>query len=436
MNALNETHDLARTSWVASANAPGCDFPIQNLPFGAFRPRGDGAEPMIGVAIGDQILDVTAVAPFVDTAARDAAAACASPHLNDLMALGPAAWTALRRALSRLLSDPGARERVERFLTPMTQAELFVPARIGNYTDFFASIFHATNAGKLFRPDNPLNPNYKYVPVAYHSRASSVRASGTPVRRPLGQAKGPDDPAPVYRASRALDYELEFGFYIGTPSRLGEPVPIGEAGSHVFGFCLLNDWSARDIQAWESQPLGPFLGKSFLTSVSPWVVTAEALAPYRVKAYARPDGDPAPLPHLNDAGDQASGGLDVTFEVLLATEKMRAADAAPFRLSKSSFATIYWTVAQMVAHHTSNGCNLEIGDLMGSGTCSGPQDESRGCLLELTSRGRNPIALPNGETRAFLQDGDEVIFRAHCERPGRARIGFGECRGIVAPALG
>ena len=435
MNALNETHDPARTSWVASANAAGCDFPIQNLPFGAFRPRGDDAEAMIGVAIGDQILDVAAVAPFVDAAARDAAAACASSHLNDLMALGPAAWSALRRALSRLLSDPGSRERIERFLTPMAQAELFVPARIGNFTDFFASIFHATNAGKLFRPDNPLNPNYKYVPVAYHSRASSVRPSGTPVRRPLGQAKGPDDPAPVYRASRALDYELEFGFYIGTPSVQGEPVPIGQAGEHVFGFCLLNDWSARDIQAWESQPLGPFLGKSFLTSVSPWVVTAEALAPYRIKAYARPDGDPAPLLHLNDAGDQASGGLDITFEVLLATEKMRAAGAAPFRLSKSSFATIYWTVAQMVAHHASNGCNLEIGDLMGSGTCSGPQDESRGCLLELTSRGRNPIALPNGETRGFLQDGDEVIFRAHCEGAGHARIGFGECRGVITPAL-
>jgi fumarylacetoacetase len=435
MNALNETHDPARTSWVVSASAPGCDFPIQNLPFGAFRPRHDGADPMIGVAIGDQILDVAAVAPFVDTAARDAAAACAAPHLNDLMALGPAAWSALRRALSRLLSDPGARERVARFLTPMAQAELFVPARIGNYTDFFASIFHATNAGKLFRPDNPLNPNYKYVPVAYHSRASSVRASGTPVRRPLGQAKGPDDPAPVYRASRALDYELEFAFYIGKPSAQGEPVPIGQAGSHVFGFCLLNDWSARDIQAWESQPLGPFLGKSFLTSVSPWVVTAEALAPYRIKAYPRPDGDPAPLPHLNDAGDQASGGLDISFEVLLATEKMRAVGAAPFRLSKSSFATIYWTVAQMVAHHASNGCNLEIGDLMGSGTCSGPQDESRGCLLELTSRGRNPISLPNGETRGFLQDGDEVIFHAHCEDAGRARIGFGECRGVVTPAL-
>jgi fumarylacetoacetase len=436
MTTLNETHDPARKSWVAGADAPGCDFPIQNLPFGAFRPRGDGAEPMIGVAIGDQILDVAAVAPFVDARAREAAAACASPHLNDLMALGPNAWSALRRALSRLLSDPAERERVEKFLTPTAQAELFVPARIGNFTDFFASIFHATNAGKLFRPDNPLNPNYKYVPVAYHSRASSVCVSGSAVRRPLGQSKDPDEPVPVYRPSRGLDYELELGFYIGTPSRLGEPIPIGTAGEHIFGYCLLNDWSARDIQAWESQPLGPFLGKSFTTSVSPWVVTAEALAPYRIPAYARPAGDPAPLPHLADAADQAGGGIDIALEVLLATEKMRAAGDQPFRLSHGSFATIYWTAAQMVAHHTSNGCNLEVGDLMATGTCSGPQDESRGCLLELTSRGRNPVALPNGETRGFLQDGDEVIFRAHCAGAGRALIGFGECRGLILPARG
>ena len=434
MIALNETHDPARQSWVAGANAPDCDFPIQNLPFGAFRPRGDGAEPMIGVAIGDQILDVAAVAPFVETSARDAAAACASPHLNDLMALGPQAWSALRRALSRILSEPGESARVEKFLTPMAQAELFVPARIGNFTDFFASIFHATNAGRIFRPDNPLNPNYKYVPVAYHSRASSVCVSGAPIRRPLGQSKGPDEAAPVYRASRALDYELELGFYVGTPSALGELVPIGEASEHIFGFCLLNDWSARDIQAWESQPLGPFLGKSFTTTVSPWVVTVEALAPYRIPAFARPAGDPAPLPHLADAGDQASGGIDITLEVLLTTEKMRSAGLVPVRLSHGSFATIYWTVAQMVAHHASNGCNLQIGDLMATGTCSGPQDESRGCLLEITSRGRQPVALPNGETRAFLQDGDEVIFRAHCDGAGRARIGFGECRGVILPA--
>jgi fumarylacetoacetase len=435
MIELDETHDPARVSWVASANAPDCDFPIQNLPFGVFRPRGDGAEPMVGVAIGEQILDVAAVAPYVDTAAREAAAACAAPHLNDLMALGPAAWTTLRRALSRLLSETRERERAEKFLVPIARAELFVPVRIGNFTDFFASIFHATNAGKLFRPDNPLMPNYKYVPVAYHSRASSVVASGAPIRRPLGQAKGPNEAAPVYRASRGLDYELELGFYIGVPSRLGEPVPIGQAGAHIFGFCLLNDWSARDIQAWEAQPLGPFLGKSFATSVSPWVVTRAALAPYRIKAFARPAGDPAPLPHLADTDDQASGGLDITLEVLLTTEKMRAAGDAPFRLSRGSFATLYWTVAQMVAHHASNGCNLEIGDLMGTGTCSGPQDDSRGCLLELTARGTQPITLPNGETRGFLADGDEVIFRAHCDAPGRARIGFGECRGMIRPAL-
>jgi fumarylacetoacetase len=434
MSELDETHDPSRRSWVAGADVPDCDFPIQNLPFGAFRPKGDGAEPMIGVAIGDQILDVAAMAPFVDAPAREAAAACASPHLNDLMALGPQAWTALRRALSRLLSDTSERERVQRFLTPIAQAELFVPVKIGNFTDFFASVFHATNAGKLFRPDNPLMPNYKYVPVAYHSRASSVCVSGAPVRRPLGQSKGPDEAAPVYRASRSLDYELELGFYIGVPSALGEPVPIGKAGGHVFGFCLLNDWSARDIQAWEYQPLGPFLGKSFATTVSPWVVTQQALAPYRVKAFARPAGDPAPLPYLSDADDAANGGLGIALDVYLATDKMRAAGDKPFRLSTGSVTTLYWTIAQMVAHHASNGCNLQIGDLMGTGTCSGPQDESRGCLLELTARGTQPLTLPNGETRGFLQDGDEVIFRAHCQAAGRARIGFGECRAVILPA--
>ena len=434
MTELDETHDPARSSWVASANAPHCDFPIQNLPFGAFRPRGDDAEPMIGVAIGDRILDVTAVTPFVDADARAAADACASSYLNDLMALGPQAWTTLRRALSRLLSDTGERERVQRFLTPIAQAELFVPVKIGNYTDFFASIFHATNAGKLFRPDNPLMPNYKYAPVAYHSRASSVVVSGAPVQRPSGQSKGPNEAAPVFRASRGLDYELELGFYVGVPSRLGVPVPIGKADEHIFGFCLLNDWSARDIQAWEAQPLGPFLGKSFATTVSPWVVTRAALAPYRTKAFARPAGDPAPLPYLADAGDQARGGLAITLEVHLTTEKMRASGDAPVRLSTGSATTLYWTVAQMVAHHASNGCNLEIGDLIGTGTCSGPQDESRGCLLELTARGTQPIALPNGETRGFLADGDEVTFRARCEAAGRPRIGFGECRALILPA--
>ena len=316
----------------------------------------------------------------------------------------------------------------------MAEAELFLPVRIPNFTDFYASVFHATNAGKLFRPDNPLMPNYKYVPVAYHSRASSVCVSEQLVRRPSGQTKGPNDAAPVYRASRSLDYELEMGIYIGTPSALGEPVPIDRAGEHIFGFCLLNDWSARDIQAWESQPLGPFLAKNFATSVSPWVVTTEALAPYRIPAFKRPVGDPAPLPYLDGAADQAKGGSDITLEVFLGTDRMRKSGDKPFRLSIGNFSTIYWTVAQMVAHHTSTGCNLAIGDLMGTGTCSGPQDESRGCLLEITSRGKDPIKLPNGETRTFLEDGDEVIFRAHCAGAGRARIGFGECRAVIAPA--
>jgi fumarylacetoacetase len=372
----------------------------------------------------------------MDGVTAGAAAACAAPHLNALMDRGPEAWAALRTALSRLLRT-GSTERsaaVETHLTRLDAAELLLPVRIGNFTDFFASIFHATNAGRLFRPDNPLMPNYKYVPVAYHSRASSVRVSGTPVRRPQGQTKRPDEAAPVYRPSHNLDYELELGFYIGTPSALGRPVPIADAGDHVFGFCLLNDWSARDIQAWESQPLGPFLAKNFATTVSPFVVTAAALAPYRTRAYTRSQGDPAPLPHLTAAADQESGGLDILMEAFLLTTKMRDAGEAPFRLSRGSFANVYWTVAQMVAHHASNGCNLETGDLMGSGTVSGPERESWASLLELTQRGKEPIALPNGETRGYIEDGDEIIFRGHCAKAGFARLGFGECRAVIAPA--
>jgi fumarylacetoacetase len=307
--------------------------------------------------------------------------------------------------------------------------------KIGNFTDFFASIFHATNTGRMFRPDNPLLPNYKYVPVAYHGRASSICVSGTPVRRPSGQTKRGEETAPVYRPARSLDYELELGFYIGRPSTLGAPVPIAEAGAHVFGYCLLNDWSARDIQAWEAQPLGPFLAKNFATSVSPFVVTAAALAPFRTTAFARPAGDPAPLPYLAAPQDQATGGLDITMEAYILTAKMREEGAAPFRLSRSSFAQVYWTVAQMVAHHASNGCNLEIGDLMGSGTVSGPEPESRASLLELSKGGREAVALPDGDTRRFLEDGDEIISRGHCERTGFARIGFGECRAVIAPAI-
>jgi len=430
---LNETHDAKRRSFVESANEPGCDFPIQNLPFGVFRPAA-GEPPRVGVAIGDQILDVAAAASSYDGPAGEAARACAAPYLNHLMSLGTYANSALRLALFRGLSSEHEDKSFRRHLTPMARAEIRRPVAVGDFTDFFASIFHAANAGRMFRPDNPLMPNYKYVPVAYHSRTSSIVVSGTPFKRPRGQRKAPNEEAPSYGPSRNLDFELELGMYVGTPSTLGEPVPIGKAADHIFGFCLLNDWSARDVQAWEYQPLGPFLGKNFATTVSPWVVTAEALAPFRTSAFARPAGDPAPLPHLDDADDRSNGGLDITLEAYIATETMRRAGTAPARVTKTSFALMYWTVAQMLAHHTSNGCNLTTGDLFGSGTVSGPDKSSWGSLLELTARGREPLALPGGEQRGFIEDGDEIIFRGYCVKEGFARIGFGECRGVVLPA--
>ncbi len=430
--ALNETHDPARRSFVERANAPTCDFPIQNLPFGVFRTT--GGAPRVGVAIGDQILDVAAAGASFDGLAAEAARACATAPLNRLMALGPRASSALRLAASRALSaergDPGLR----RHLTPMANVEMAMPVAVANFTDFYASVFHATNAGRAFRPDNPLLPNYKYVPVAYHGRASSIRASGTPFMRPCGQRKPANETAPTYGPSRNLDFELELGIYIGTPNELGAVVPIGQAAEHIFGFCLLNDWSARDVQGWEYQPLGPFLGKNFATTVSPWVVTAEALAPFRTAAFARPDGDPAPLPYLDDAEDRAHGGLAITLEASIASEAMRRAGTAPLRLTQTSSTNLYWTVAQMVAHHACNGCNLETGDLFGSGTISGPDKSSWGSLLELTDRGREPLTLPSGEARRFIEDGDEIIFRGHCARDGFARIGFGECRAVVLPA--
>jgi fumarylacetoacetase len=434
--ALNETHDPTRRSFVASANAPGCDFPIQNLPFGVFRPA-PGQPPRVGVAIGDQILDIVMAAFHFDGLAGEAARVCGAPFLNSMMSLGPEAWSALRLSLSRALSaESGASSLLHPYLIPMTQAEVMMPVAFRNFTDFFASIFHASNAGRMFRPDNPLMPNYKYVPVAYHSRASSVRISGTvPIRRPNGQRKSPTEAAPSFGPSRNLDFELELGAFIGTGNELGKSVPVGQAAEHIFGYCLLNDWSARDIQAWEYQPLGPFLGKNFGTTISPWVVTAEALAPFHTTAFARPEGDPAPLPHLDDTGDRQNGGLDITLEAYLATETMRRDGVAPHRLTQTSFALMYWTWAQMVAHHTSNGCNLEIGDLLGSGTVSGPEKSSWGSLLELTARGAEPIVLPNGEKRGFIEDGDEISFRGFCEKPGQTRIGFGECRAVVLPAI-
>ncbi len=431
---LNETHDPARRSFVESANAPDTDFPIQNLPFCVYRPAA-GLQPRVGVAIGDQILDVATASGTFEGLAADAARACAAPFLNPLMSMGPQAWSALRLALSRGLSNArGNRETFGIHLMPMAQADIRMPVAFRNFTDFFASIFHASNAGRIFRPDNPLMPNYKYVPVAYHSRASSVRVSGTAVKRPRGQRKGANDAEPSYGPSRNLDFELELGMFIGTASDLGTVVPIAKASEHIFGFCLLNDWSARDVQAWEYQPLGPFLGKNFATTISPWVVTAEALAPFRAAAFTRPQGDPAPLPYLDDPDDQAKGGLDITLEAYLATEAMRRSSVAPQRLTQTSFALMYWTVAQMIAHQTCNGCNLEIGDLIASGTVSGPEKSSWGSLLELTARGREPIELPGGEKRGFIEDGDEIIFRGFCAKPDYPRIGFGECRAVILPA--
>jgi fumarylacetoacetase len=432
--SLNETHDSARRSFVDSANAPDGDFPIQNLPFGVFRPMPEAA-PRVGVAIGDRILDVAAAASSFDGLAGEAARSCAAASLNHLMSLGPQAWSALRLAVSRALSaEHGDEKKLRQHLAPMAQVAIELPVQIRDFTDFFASIFHASNAGRMFRPDNPLMPNYKYVPVAYHSRASSVCVSGMPFRRPRGQRKGANDPAPSYGPSRNLDFELELGLYVGTPSELGQPIPVGAAAGHIFGFCLLNDWSARDLQAWEYQPLGPFLGKNFATTVSPWVVTQDALAPFRAAAFARPQGDPAPLPHLDDAEDRAHGGLDITLEAYMSTAAMRRAGTAPLRIVQTSCAQLYWTVAQMIAHHTSNGCNLTVGDLIGTGTVSGPEKSSWGSLLELTARGSEPIVLPGGEKRGFIEDGDEIMFRGFCARQGFVRIGFGECRAVVLPA--
>jgi fumarylacetoacetase len=389
----------------------------------------------VGAVIGDQVLDIAAAGPTLEAPAARAAQSCAAPFLNPLMALGPQAWSALRLGLSRALSaDHGKAAQLAPYLIPMAQTHIHMPVAFRNFTDFFASVFHATNAGRMFRPDNPLMPNYKYVPVAYHSRASSVRITGTPVRRPRGQRKAPNEAVPSYGPSRNLDFELELGAFIGTESELGVPVPVGKAADYVFGYCLLNDWSARDIQSWEYQPLGPFLGKNFATSISPFVVTAEALAPFHTPAFTRPDGDPAPLPHLEDAGDRARGGLDITLEAFLGTETMRRDGVAPQLVTHTSFALMYWTVAQMIAHHTSNGCNLEVGDLIGSGTISGPEQLSWGSLLELTARGTEPIELPGGERRGFIEDGDEVVFHAFCQRPGHTQIGFGEVRAVVLPA--
>ena len=437
---LNETHDPRRQSWVGSANTASGDFPIQNLPFGVFRPSGSGAAPRGGMAIGDQVIDIAAFAQALGFSgeAGEAALACRDASLNRLMSLGASHWSALRLAISRALSREAGWEARERAgaacLTSLTRAELFVPASIGDYTDFYASVHHATNVGRLFRPDNPLMPNYKWIPIGYHGRASSIIVSGSPVMRPNGQLKPPTADQPSFGACKTLDYEAEIGFFVGTGNALGAPVGIARAAQHVFGAVLLNDWSARDIQAWEYQPLGPFLGKSFASTISPWIVTLEALEPFRTTAFARTAGDPAPLAYLADADDQARGGLDLEISMLLRTAQMRTAGGQAHILSHSNFRDAYWTFAQMLAHHTSNGCNLQPGDLFGSGTISGDSPDSLGSMLELTQRGAKPLALPNGETRAFIADGDEVIQRGRCAREGFVTIGFGEASGTVLPA--
>jgi fumarylacetoacetase len=435
----DDTHDPARRSWVMSANDAATDFPIQNLPFGVFRRRGSNERARVGVAIGDMVLDVSGAAlrsPSQFLGNAEAIEACDTSSLNALMALGRRQLAVLRETLANALdaTNAVARHDLASSVIPMSDVEMLMPARIGDYTDFYASVYHATNVGSMFRPDNALLPNYKYVPIGYHGRASSIVPSGTAVVRPRGQRKGPTDAAPTVGPSRSMDYECEVGVFIGKGTALGETIPIDEAEQHLFGLALVNDWSARDVQSWEYQPLGPFLAKNFATTVSPWVVTLDALAPFRVPAFARPAGDPAPLPYLSSAENDACGGVAITLEVRLQSAAMRARGEAAVGVSRTSFTHMYWTLAQLVTHHAMGGCNLRPGDLLASGTVSGPTKEERGCLLELTWRGSEPLTLPGGETRAFLEDGDLVEIAGWCEATGMRRIGFGTATGVVVGA--
>lgn len=431
MTGLDDLHDPALRSWVDAANDPATDFPIQNLPFGVFRPGGSGEPARVGVAIGDRILDLAACARRGLLGAEDWTSLVTADALNPLMARGRAAVRALRNAAGALLYEASEARRHRDITIAQRDAEMLLPARIGDYTDFYASVHHATNVGSMFRPDNPLLPNYKYVPIGYHGRASSIVVSGTPIRRPSGQTRDDANAPPAFGPSRRLDYEMELGVFVGSGNALGATVPVSQGLDHAWGVCLVNDWSARDIQSWEYQPLGPFLAKNFATSISPWVVTLDALEPFRVAPAPRPPGDPAPLPYLDDAEDRTRGAFDISVEVLLRTARMREQGLEPFPVSRGRFATMYWTIAQLLAHHASNGCNLRPGDLLASGTISGPEKESRGCLLERTWRGTEPLELPGGERRTFLQDGDEVVMRGFAEREGLRRIGLGECTGRI-----
>ena len=436
MHLLNETHDPALRSWLASANQPGSDFPIQNLPFAVFRRRDSVEAFRGGVAIGDQIVDMAALAGagILVAEAELAVHAGAQSRLNALMALGPRYWSALRRALSHGLRVGAAEQaQLQSCLVAQAEVEYAVAAQIGDYTDFYTSVHHASNIGKLFRPDNPLLPNYKWVPIGYHGRASSIGISGESFHRPQGQILAAGASVPSLEPSKRLDIELELGVFIGPGNAKGRAIPIADAESHVFGLCLLNDWSARDLQAWEYPPLGPFLAKNFATTISPWVVTLEALAPYRLP-FSRPAEDPQPLPYLDSDSNRQHGVFDIQLEVALQTPQMRAAQAGFTPICKTSYRHAYWTLAQMVTHHAVNGCNLQPGDLLGTGTLSGPTLDQAGALIELTAGGKNPLQLPNGEQRVFLADGDAVALRGWCEKPGAARLGFGECLATVLPA--
>lgn len=428
-------------SWVESANDPAVGFPLQGLPYCSFvaRDKGD-ASVRLGVGIGSFVLDLKGLvrAGLLSSLNAETQAACTAAQLNPLLRCGPPEWSALRKALVDLLKEdaaPDNRRKVEALLAPQDEARFLMPVAVGNYTDFYASIHHATNVGRLFRPDQPLLPNYKWLPIGYHGRASSLVVSGTAIQRPCGQTKLSGNDVPAFGPTAQLDYELEVAACIGQGNQLGEPVPINEASRHIFGLTLLNDWSARDIQSWEYQPLGPFLGKSFATSLSPWIVPMDALHPFRVPLQERPAGDPASLPYLDELSLSYISGVDVTLEVFLSTALMRETSIAPAQLSSGNLRDLYWSFPQMIAHHTSNGCNLVEGDLLASGTVSGADEGSRGCLLEITRRGVSPVRLPSGEMRSFLEDGDEVILRGFCQRDGYPRISFGECRGKILPAI-
>jgi fumarylacetoacetase len=437
---LNFTHDPAARSWIAAAQAPGCDFTLQNLPYGVFARKGSQERARGGVAIGDQVVDLARLAAsgLLPESANAACSVAAGETFNAFMALGRPGWQALRHALFKLLSadvHPTTQARTRELLVPISEAEMKMPAQVQNYTDFYTSVHHARNVGRVIRPNNPLTPNFQWLPIAYHGRASSLVLSGTPFRRPHGQSRPASNQAPAFGPCQRLDFELEMGFFVGPSSGLGEPIPLAQARDRIFGMCLLNDWSARDHQFWEMDPLGPFLGKNFCTTISPWIVSMEALEPFRVP-FHRPEGDPQPLPYLDDAADRESGSLDVQLEVLLQTREHRARELPGDRISATSFRHQYWTVAQMLAQHTVGGCNVQSGDLMGTGTISGPTAGEAGALVELSAGGTRAVPLlGTGEVRHFLEDGDCVVLKGWCEKPGAARVGFGECRGEVLPAI-